>query len=205
MAAVPVFLSAAGHTADDIPKCIATARQKFADLPIDLTRHVGSHANVAKLSALRYEEAVADRAPQPAERTIVVLAAHGSPEPETFEELERFAAARQTLTPGVRIVPCFSQMGVPRLKDVLPGLARSSSQSLSQTPSPPAPLPKGEGRKRIVVQPHFLLKGRLVDAIAFHTAAVAEQFAKIEWIVAEPLGCHRLLAEAVLELGMVTL
>jgi precorrin-8X/cobalt-precorrin-8 methylmutase len=182
MSAVPVFLSAAGHTANDLPQSIALVKKVFRPLQIHLTPHVGSQPKVAELSALRYQEAIAGRVEVPAEETLLVIASHGSPEPEALLELEKFALARQILTPVARIVPCFSQMGVPLLKDMLPTLVKPIF-------------------RRIVVQPHFLLKGRLVDAIAYTTAAVATQHPEIEWIVAEPLGCHRLLAEAVLELG----
>jgi sirohydrochlorin ferrochelatase len=198
VAAVPVFLSGAGHTAEDIPPAIEDLKKKFSGMQFRLAPHVGSHPKVAELSALRYQEAIADLAEVPASATLVVIAAHGSPEPEAMQELERFALARQKLTPATRIVPCFSQLGVPLLKDVLPKLA----QSISEKPSSPAPLPKVEGRMRIVVQPHFLLKGRLVDAIAQTTADAAAQHPEIDWIVTAPLGCHRLLAEAVRELGI---
>jgi precorrin-8X/cobalt-precorrin-8 methylmutase len=198
IAAVPVFLSGAGHTADDIPEGVGAANTRFRDLQVHITAHVGGHPKIAELSALRHREAIAGRAEVPPEETVAVLAAHGSPEPEAFEELENFARARERLTPGIRILPCFSQMGAPLLKDVLPALVAGREQK----PSPPAPLPKGEGIKRIVVQPHFLLQGRLVEAIARTTSAAAQQHADIEWIIASPLGSHRLLAEAVLELGM---
>jgi precorrin-8X/cobalt-precorrin-8 methylmutase len=131
---------------------------------------------------LRYKEAIAGRAEIPAEATLAVIAAHGSPEPEAFAELERFAAARQKIMPVGRTVPCFSQLGVPQLKRVLPTLIEPRF-------------------RRIVVQPHFLLKGRLVESIAETVAAVARQYPEIDWVVAEPLGSHPLLAEAVLELA----
>jgi sirohydrochlorin ferrochelatase len=181
--AVPVFLSCAGHTANDIPKDVEAAQANFPELQVRISSHVGSHPKVAELSALRFNESLADRAEIPAAETLAVIAAHGSPEPEAFEELERFAIARQKLTPVAQVVPCFSQMGAPLLKDVLPTVVKS-------------------GVRQIVVQPHFLLKGRLVDPIAATTAAVAAEHPEIEWIVAEPLGGHRLLAEAALELGM---
>lgn len=185
IAAVPVFLSGAGHTADDIPASVVAAQTRFRDLQVHITVHVGGHPKIAELSAFRYRESIAGRTEVPAEETIAVLAAHGSPEPEAFEELKNFARFRERLTPGIRIVPCFSQMGAPLLNDVLPVLVGG----------------RGEGIKRIVVQPHFLLQGRLVEAIARTTAAVAQQHADIEWIIASPLGSHRLLAEAVLDLG----
>ena len=201
VAAVPVFLSGAGHTAEDIPPAVMGLRESYPGLNIQLTAHVGSHPKIVELSALRYQEALAGRRDTPPSEMLGVLVAHGSPEPEAFEELERFAAARQTLAPIGRVVPCFSQMGSPLLKDVLPELARSLSMHSFEKPEPPVPLPKGEGRMRIVVQPHFLLKGRLVDAIVNTTAVIAEKYPEMEFVVAEPLGCHRLLAEAILEFG----
>jgi sirohydrochlorin ferrochelatase len=201
VAAVPVFLSGAGHTAEDIPPAVMGLRESYPGLKIELTAHVGSHPKIVELSALRYQEALVGRPDLPPSEMLGVLVAHGSPEPEAFEELERFAAARQSLSPIARVVPCFSQMGSPLLKDVLPELARSLSENLSEKPSPPAPPPKGEGTMRIVVQPHFLLEGRLVDAIRNTTAPVAKQYPEIELVVAEPLGCHRLLAEAIFDLG----
>jgi sirohydrochlorin ferrochelatase len=182
IAAVPVFLSGAGHTAEDIPPAIEGLKILLPQIQIQLTPHVGGHTKVAELSALRYKEAVAGQAEIPAEETLAVLAAHGSHEPEAFLELEKFALAREKLMSGIQIVPCFSQMGMPLLRDLLPELIKPNF-------------------RRIVVQPHFLLKGRLVDAIAATTAAVAKQHPEIEWIIAEPLGNHHLLAEAVLELG----
>ncbi len=182
IAAVPVFLSGAGHTAEDIPNAVDAARKMFPDAQIRLTGHVGGHPKLAELSALRFQESLAGRAEVPADKTIIVLAAHGSPEPDAFEELRKFAAARQKLTPVARMFPCFSQMGVPSLKDVLPTLVEPDV-------------------RRIVVQPHFLLKGRLVDAIVATAAAAAAKHPEIDWIVTGPLGCHRLLAEAVLDLG----
>jgi sirohydrochlorin cobaltochelatase len=205
--AVPMFLSGAGHTANDIPVCVSEARKQLGDIPIHLAPHVGSHAKTLELSALRYREAIADRPEFPAEKTILVVVAHGSPESESFEELKTFAAARSAILPGVRVVPCFSQMGRPLLKEVLPELiAELSALSL---PSPS--LLKGEEigleslqkeKWRVVVQPHFLLKGRLVDAIASTVAGCMKENSEIDWIVAEPLGGHPLLAEAALELGM---
>jgi sirohydrochlorin ferrochelatase len=197
IAAVPVFLSSAGHTANDIPPMIEEARKAFPNVIIQLTPHVGGHVKTAELSTLRYKESLVGRAEISAEDTVAVIAAHGSPEPEAFVELEKFARARGSLTPVGRIVPCFSQLGKPQLKDVLPKLAEEILLSSKNRLSAMSPT----GRNRIVVQPHFLLRGRLIDSIGETVAKVAKDFPEIDWIVTEPLGCHRLLGEAVLELG----
>jgi sirohydrochlorin cobaltochelatase len=197
IAAVPVFLSAAGHTASDIPPMIEEAKKIFPDLQIQLTPHVGGHVKTAELSAIRYQESLVGRAEISAEDTVAVIAAHGSPEPEAFAELEKFARARRRLTPVGRIVPCFSQMGEPLLKDTLPKLAEEILLGLKDNLS----ATQSRGKCRVVVQPHFLLKGKLVDSIIETAAGFAQQYPEIDWVVTESLGCHRLLSEAILELG----
>jgi sirohydrochlorin cobaltochelatase len=182
IAAVPVFLSGAGHTANDLPKCIEQARLANPQIEIELTSHVGSHRNVVELSALRYDEAVVVRPTVPVEETVLALVAHGSPEREAFEEFRRFASARENISSGLRVVPCFSQLGSPSFDDVLPTLLEMRC-------------------RRIVVQPHFLLKGRFIGGIAKTAGEFSKRHPEIEFLVTEPLGNHRLLAEAVLELG----
>jgi sirohydrochlorin ferrochelatase len=182
IAAVPVFLSGVGHTANDIPPAVDAARTAVPGVPIFITRHVGSHPKIVELSALRFREAIAGHPEIPPKETLAVVVAHGSPEPEAYGESQKFAAARQQIAPVNKTLSCFSQFGAPLLKDVLPSIAEP-------------------GLRRIVVQPHLLLAGRFVDAIAATVAAAAAQHPEIEWIVTAPLGCHRLLADAVLELG----
>jgi sirohydrochlorin cobaltochelatase len=181
--AVPVFLSGVGHTANDIPPAVDAARTAVPYTTIFITRHVGSHPKIVELSALRYREAIAGRPEVLPEETLAVIVAHGSPEPEAYDELQKFAAARQQIVPVAKTVSCFSQLGAPLLIDMLPSVVEPNI-------------------RRIVVQPHFLLAGRFVDAIAATVAAAASQHPKIEWTVTAPLGCHRLLAEAVMELAV---
>ena len=72
-------------------------------------------------------------------------------------------------------------LGKPKLADVL-----MQSASLSH--------------KRIVVQPHLLLKGRYHDSIRDQVETFRREYPDIDWIVTEPLGPDRLLAQAVVEI-----
>ena len=102
---------------------------------------------MVELSALRYWQSLEGKKEIPAEDTILIIAAHGSPEAEAILELAHFAARRVKLTPVGRVEPCFVVLGKPKLADVL-----MQSASLSY--------------KRVVVQPHLLLKGRYHDSIS---------------------------------------
>jgi sirohydrochlorin cobaltochelatase len=198
IAAVPMFLSALGHTANDIPKALAEAVGAYCDgsgfrvqgsgifkghekINISLKSHVGSHQRVVELSALRYQQALEGREDIPHEETLLIIAAHGSPEPEAILELSEFATRRVTLTPVGQVEPCFAVLGKPQLTDVL-----------GQTFAVPY--------NRIVIQPHLLLRGRFYDSICNLVKTYRRKNPHIDWITTEPLGPDRLLAQAVSEI-----
>jgi sirohydrochlorin ferrochelatase len=205
IAAVPMFLLAVGHTMDDVPKAVAEAAgqynedsgfgvqdsefgvqgsgiiKKHETVKISIKPHVGSHQRVVELSALRYWQSLEDKKEIPAKDTLLIIAAHGSPEQEAILELGEFVGRRVKLTPVGRVEPCFAVLGKPKLADVL-----KQSASLSY--------------KRIVVQPHLLLKGRFHDMIRDQVETFGREYPKIDWIVTEPLGPDRLLAQAAAEI-----
>jgi sirohydrochlorin cobaltochelatase len=182
IAAVPVFLAAAGHVLRDVPPALAAAVQNHPELHIELKSHVGTHENVAALSALRCRQALEGRPETPAAETLLLLAAHGSPGPEALAELEKFAEKRGKFTPALRVQPCFAVLGRPQIDDVLPPLL-------------------AQGFRRIVVQLHFLLHGRLCQSVRERIEPFRQASPGSEWIVTEPLGIHPLLAEAVADLA----
>ncbi len=204
IAAVPMFLSAFGHTSDDIPVAIEEAAVQYNKgsgfrvqgsafefqgsevkkgdrIKISLKSHVGGHQRVVELSALRFWQALEGKKEIPPEETLLIIAAHGSPEPEAIQELIQFAARRVELTPVARVEPCFAVLGEPKLPDVL-------KQSAS--------LPY----KRIIIQPHLLLKGRYYDMIRDKVETFRREYPGIDWIVTEPLDPDGLLVQAALEI-----
>jgi sirohydrochlorin ferrochelatase len=197
IAVVPMFLSALGHTMDDVPRALAKAAERYKGSGVGvqgsgardhgtgvgffIMPHVGLHQRVVELSALRYRQALEGKKDIPATETLLIIAAHGSPEPEAIDELAAFAARRIELTPVGRVEPCFVVLGRPQLADVF-----RQSTSLSY--------------KRIVVQPHLLLRGRYHDVIRSQVETFRRESSNIDWIVTEPLGPDRLLAQAVAEM-----
>jgi sirohydrochlorin ferrochelatase len=147
---------------------------------IRILPHVGAHGRVVELSTLRYREALEGKSEISPDETLLIIAAHGSPEPEAIKELAEFAARREKLTPVGRVEPCFAVLGEPKLADVL-------KQYVT------APY------KRIVVQTHLLLKGRYHDMICQQVEQCRRERPDIDWIVTAPLGPHSLLAQAAVE------
>jgi precorrin-8X/cobalt-precorrin-8 methylmutase len=183
IAAVPVFLAAAGHVSSDIPPALSEAARKHPGLRIDLKPHVGAHEKIAALSSLRYRQALEGRPEVADPETLLLLVAHGSPEAEAFAEWEKFAEKRGQFTPGIRVMPCFAMLGRPQIADLLPDVPARSF-------------------RRIVVQPHFLLHSRLYDSLRERIEPLRKVHPHPEWIVTEPLGIHPLLAEAVCDLAL---
>jgi sirohydrochlorin ferrochelatase len=155
--------------------------KKHEEVKIIVKSHVGAHQRVVELSALRFRQSLEGHNEIPTDETLLIIAAHGSPEPEAIKELATFAARREKLTPVARVEPCFAVLGKPQLADVL-----KQSVLLSY--------------KRIVVQPHLLLRGRYHDMISNQVETFRQEYPDIDWIVTEPLGPHRLLAQAAVEI-----
>jgi sirohydrochlorin cobaltochelatase len=181
IAAVPVFLSAFGHTLDDVPVAIAEAIRNVPDIRVHLKQHIGAHERVVELSAVRYLQALEGRRPIAAEETLLILAGHGSPEPEAILDLGEFAERRARLTPVGEVKACFAVLGKPQLGEVLSG-------------------PFQTQHKRIFVQPHLLLRGRFYDSICGLVEKSRREYPEVDWVVTEPLGPDRLLAQAVAEM-----
>ncbi|MGW8257697.1 MAG: sirohydrochlorin chelatase [Thermoguttaceae bacterium] len=183
VAAVPLLLSGAGHTAKDVPRAMAEAAKNNTGLKISLKPHIGVHPRVAELSALRFQQALQGRREIPLEKTLLAMVAHGSPEPDAIEELRAFAAARRKLTPVGGVECCFAVLGQPQLEH-LPELVNLCAY------------------QRVVVQAHLLLRGCYCDRIDRQVQIFREKYPDVDWIVTEPLGADRLLAQATVETVM---
>jgi sirohydrochlorin cobaltochelatase len=181
IAAVPMFLSTFGHTRDDIPRAIAWAVRNLPEMKVQIKRPIGLHKCVVELSAMRFREALEGKKQIPAEDTLLIITAHGSPERTAILELAEFAVRRIKLTPAARAEPCFAILGRPPLADVL-------KQAVSRS------------YKRIVVQSHLLLKGRYHDMIRDQVETFSREYPDMDWIVTDPLGPHPLLAQAAVEI-----
>jgi sirohydrochlorin cobaltochelatase len=115
-----------------------------------------------------------------AQDTLLVFVGRGSSDPEAIAQMHRFARLRRELTPVGEVLTCFCAAASPSLDEGLQSARASSAE-------------------RIVVQPHLLFEGAVMDSIRQQVAAVAEADLRRRWSVAGCLGPSTALAEAIVE------
>jgi sirohydrochlorin cobaltochelatase len=196
----PVLLFAAGHAKRDIPAAVDSAvggRQKAGGEAMDrgaadengvVVDYLGAlecDARILELSAQRYADALAGRPAVDAAETLLVLVGRGSSDVEAIQVMQRFAQLRAERSGVGRAEVCFVAVAKPKLEEALDRAARSEFQ-------------------RIVVQPHLLFEGEVLDVIqrqltAISSAATAGKEKK-EWILTEHLGASPLVAGALVQM-----
>ncbi len=176
----PLLLFAAGHAKADIPEAVSRATALHPQVTVDFATPFGLDDRILALSERRHREALAGRRPVPAEDTYWLLVGRGSSDPTASGELSQFAAKRAQRSSLLRFGHCFVAAARPTVPE---GLAAAASLKV----------------KRIVVQPHLLFQGAVLDEV---TAAVARFESKrpdIDWVATAHLGPEQEVVEAVIE------
>jgi sirohydrochlorin cobaltochelatase len=197
----PLMLFAAGHAKRDIPRAVEEAarvasgqwavgsvsqlRHDLKSNPVTVSYLTALECNprILELSRQRFDEALAGKpAVDPAD-TLLLLVARGSSSPEATSMMHRFAELRSKSTAAARVEACFVAKARPSLEESLAQAARS-------------------GFRRIVVQPHLLFAGQVLEEVrrAVSAASASNNAAeKHEWIVPQHLGPSPLVASAISE------
>jgi sirohydrochlorin cobaltochelatase len=165
----PLILFAAGHAKRDIPEATAAAAAKHGISVIEQLPHLGCRPEVLHLSARRYRTACEMDGPGNASQTLLLMIGRGSRDPTATAEMHEFAALRQAEAPCGRLEVAFTAMAEPGFEEALEAAGR---------------LPF----RRVVVQPHLLFAGQLLDRIRAAVADSARRFPDREWIVTGHLG-----------------
>jgi sirohydrochlorin ferrochelatase len=164
----PLLLFAAGHARVDIPEAVrqALAQHSAADLPWRQAAPLGCHPAILELSARQCREAVEGAFGQPGDCLLVV--GRGTSDLRAQADFMDFVAQRRAAAGGARVEAAYLAQARPTLDEQLARLAVG-------------------GANRIVVQPHLLFAGELMDAIRQRVAAVAGRAAARRWLVVPPL------------------
>ena len=114
-------------------------------------------------------------------KTALLLIAHGSRNAEANDDLFALAdAIRQAASYGI-VEASFLELAEP-------AIGTAGERCVSQ------------GAERVILLPYFLSAGIHVRRdLQEHRDRLAQQFARVEFILAEPLGRHPLLREIVLQ------
>jgi len=183
--AMPLLLLAAGHAKQDIPAAVEQVASRHPTATVCLAEHLGCHQAIVELSFLRFNEALAgpphiSGGPGIGQPTTLVLVGRGSNDPEATAEMHAFARRRIERAPVDRLEVCFAAMAEPSLECVLSGFGDADG-------SP------------VVIQPHLLFAGRLLDSIHQQALLWGERYPGRQVLLARQLGPHALLVQAIVD------
>jgi sirohydrochlorin cobaltochelatase len=176
----PVILFAAGHIREDIPREVAIAASAHGNVPFVQSPHLGCHAALVKVSSQRFRESISAAPFVPPADTELVMVGRGSRDAEATAEMLRFAQLRNNDRDARETHTAFLAMADPPLDHTLERLAIGAP-------------------RRIVVQPHLLFAGELLERIGTLVERLSHTHPQIDWRVTDHLGPTALVADAVLD------
>lgn len=183
---VPVFLFSAGHALRDIPQAVTAAAGKHGLKSAGQSPPLELSSRVLELSALRFRQAVCNSALVPSclERCEgkyclqigLALIGRGSSSDEATEQMRQFARLRREITPVAELVTGFVFAQYPNVEQCLQHMAASTCNT-------------------VVIQPHLLFEGELVEQLRQQVAEYAQRYPKQRWVVSQTLGTDIALAD----------
>lgn len=176
----PLLLFAAGHAKRDIPAAIDQARSRHPGVHFEQAPALESHPAILHLSADRWHAALAEPGALTAGESVMLLVGRGSHDREAVDGFLAFAQQRMSQTPAGALQPAFLAMAEPSLDAAI---ERAAAVGLPQ----------------VVVQPHLLFCGDLVDRIARCVERARQRWPATRWLLARPLGPDPLVALALAE------
>lgn len=166
---VPLLLFAAGHAKEDIPAAVrdGLAAVGMSNLPQFQTEPLGVRQTVIELAATRFQE-VAD-SKIPAEQTCLLLIGRGNRDEEATAEMRKLGSLLH------------QRLGIGRLEIGFLAMAQPTAHSILQVAA--------ESRHRqIVVQPHLLFHGDLLDRLKQEVTIAMARSPTQTWRMSRVLG-----------------
>jgi precorrin-8X/cobalt-precorrin-8 methylmutase len=181
IAIVPLVLLAANHAKNDLPTEVLALQQEFPANQLHYGSALHLHPNILRLFRQRIVEVEA-RSPQKVRRSesCLVVVGRGTTDPDANSDVSKLARLLQEGMGFGGSYVCYSGTAKPLVTDGLRQAVRL-------------------GFERIIVAPFFLFTGILVKRIYEATDAVALDHPRTDFLKADYLGIHPLLADAFLE------
>jgi sirohydrochlorin cobaltochelatase len=180
---VPLLLFAAGHAKDDIPQAIRIAAEIHKNVEITIALPFGLDERIRLLSQRRFAEAQSGRPRLPPDETYWLLVGRGSSDSDATAEFGRFACGQAERLKLARFGWSFVAAAQPTLETALKRAAETATI----------------GAKRIVVQPHLLFRGAVLDELHAAVAGWQTKCPGIDWVVCAHLGPEKELVDAVID------
>lgn len=178
---LPIMLTAAGHTKNDIPSEIHNLEHHQPQLRFVYGRDLNLHPAMLRAAQERIMEA--EQLFQPAYRredTLLIVVGRGTSDPDANSNISKLT---RMLWEGMGFgwaETCYSGVTLPRLEPTLK-------------------LAAGLGFKNLLVFPYFLFTGRLVKRIYQQTLAFAQDYPKLRIHCVPYLNHHPLVLKTALE------
>jgi precorrin-8X/cobalt-precorrin-8 methylmutase len=181
IAIVPLVLLAANHAKNDLPTEVLALQREFPANQLHYGSALHLHPNILRLFRQRIVEAEA-RSPQKIRRSesCLVVVGRGTTDPDANSDVSKLARMLQEGMGFGGSYVCYSGTAKPLVADGLRQAVRL-------------------GFERIIVAPFFLFTGVLVKRIYEAADAIALDHPRTEFLKADYLGVHPLLADAFLE------
>jgi sirohydrochlorin ferrochelatase len=183
--AVPILLLAAGHAKDDIPAALRAASQRAGGVEIVMTEHLGGHGAILAQSAARFRAELESDVELSPDETLGVLVGRGNRDDAAQAEMRMFFEQWAANIPAADVRLAYLAMASPPLDDVLDNVATLDFRC-------------------IVVQPHMLFQGDLLDRLSARVAHHATCTPDKTWRLAPQLGPDEKLANAVIDRFVLT-
>jgi sirohydrochlorin cobaltochelatase len=180
LVAAPLLLFAAGHARRDVPAALAAAAAR-AGRGVRQAEPLGCRAEIVALSARRRDAALAARPAVAAADTVLVIIGRGASDPDAVGQVRGFAALSVAAgaTPVGRVEIGFAAAARPTIDEALAAAADPAA-----------------GARRVVVQPHLLFRGHVLDQVTTAVDRWRTARPDVEWLLVERLGADVAVAEA---------
>jgi sirohydrochlorin ferrochelatase len=173
---VPLLLFSAGHAKQDVPLAVQEAATKH---DVKILAQAGALECSPSLLQLSQERISTALTGNDSHNTQILLVARGSSDPTAIKQVHEYGERLQAALHLPTSV-AFVAMTSPNLPDGLRKLVEN-------------------GAGAVVVVPHLLFQGDVLETIQKHYAIMCAQAPHIEWRLASHLGPHPLVAAALRE------
>lgn len=173
----PLLLFAAGHAKQDIPDEVARCRDATTEVTFDQSRPLSRHPAIIELVVERVQAALTETNAA-TERTALVMVGRGNRDPCAQADMRVLTELVRHRVPCHWATTAFYAMASPPLPDVLDSVATSGKFD------------------SVIVYPHLLFEGRLLEAIGRLVSEASQRHPAIHFQAAEHLGPDRRVAQA---------
>ena len=190
---MPLLLFTAGHALRDIPEAVQEAAAANGLQCINQTPSLGTASPILNLSALRFRQTICQSADtnclntgicsgKYCAQTALIMVGRGSKSDSATDEMRKFTALRQTLTPTAWSKTAFIYAQSPTVAEAF-NLA-------AQTPY-----------RKVVVQPHLLFEGELLESLRMQVAEQNAKNSQQRWSITHTLGVDQALAKSLCDIA----